>query len=178
MNKKLKIILILVILIPCFYKITYSFFNSETSLEIQDGEIAEFIFEAKRTNHIELEFEDLKAGENREYEFQISNTKDENITNVTTEYQIIIKTFHFMPLLIELYKNDELVMTFDEKYSRNEDNALVCNSDIWELEHNSTKTDKFKIKVSFDSKYNSLEYTDLVDYIDIDISSWQKQNSR
>ena len=174
MQRKLKIILVLMLLIPCFYKITYSFFNTETSLAIKNVEIAEFIFEAKRTNHIELEFENLKAGETKEYEFQVSNTKDENITNVTTEYQITINTFHFMPLLIELYKNDKLVMTCDEKYSRNEDNALVCNSDIWELEHNSTKTDKFKIKISFASEYNSLEYTDLVDYIDIDISSWQK----
>lgn len=175
MKKKLKIILVLILLIPCFYKITYSFFNTEISLAVKNGEIAEFIFEAERTNHIELEFDNLKAGENREYEFQVSNTKDENITNVTTEYQITIETFHFMPLLIELYKNDELVMTCDEKeYLRNEDNALVCDSDIWELEHNLTKTDNFKIKISFDSEYNSLEYTDLVDYIDIDISSWQK----
>ena len=174
MKSKLKIILVLIILIPCFYKITYSFFNTGTSLAIENGEIAEFIFETERTNHIGLEFEDLKAGDNRVYEFQVSNTRDENITNVTTEYQITMKTFHFMPLLIELYKNDELVMTCDEKYSRNEDNALVCNSDIWKLEHDLTKTDNFKVKISFSSAYNSLEYTDLVDYIDIDISSWQK----
>ena len=79
-----------------------------------------------------------------------------------------------MPLLIELYKNNELVMTCDEEYSRNSDNALVCNSDIWNLEHDSTKTDDFKIKISFPKEYNNLEYIDLVDYIDIDISSWQK----
>ena len=178
MKSKLKTIIILAFLIPCFYKITYSFFDSGASLAIKNGEIAEFIFEAKRTNHIELEFENLKAGENKEYEFQVSNTKDNNITNVTTEYQITIKTFHFMPLIIELYKNNELVMTCDQKYSRNTDNALVCNSNIWELEHNSTKTDKFKIKVAFPNEYNSLEYAELVDYIDIDISSWQKTNSR
>ena len=59
-----------------------------------------------------------------------------------------------------------------------QDNALVCNSDVWELEHNSTKTDKFNIKISFDSQYNSLEYTELVDYIDIDISSWQKTKNK
>ena len=174
MKNKIKIVLILLFLIPCFYKITYSFFNSGASLAVKNGEIAEFIFEAKRTNHIELEFENFKAGENKEYEFQVSNTKDENITNVTTEYQITIKTFHFMPLLIELYKNNDLVMTCNEKYSRNTDNALVCNSDIWELGHDSTKTDNFKIKISFPNEYNTLEYTELVDYIDIDISSWQK----
>ena len=180
MRNKLKIILILVLLIPCFYKITYSFFNTETSILAKNGEIAEFIFEAKRTSHIELDFENLKAGESREYDFQVTNTKDDNITNVTTEYQITIKTFHFMPLLIELYKNDELVMTCEEneKYLRDADNALVCDSDIWELDHVSSKTDDFKIKILFPSQYNSLEYTDLVDYIDIDISSWQKLNSR
>ena len=174
MKNRIIIIVILLCLIPFCFKITYSLFTSSASLSISNGEIAEFIFEAKRTNHIELEFDNLKSGENREYEFQVSNTKDDNITNVTTQYQITIKTFHFMPLLIELYKNDELVMTCDEKYSRNPDNALVCNSDIWELEHDSTKTDDFKIKISFPSEYNSLEYTELVDYIDIDISSWQK----
>ena len=152
MKNRIVIIVILLCLIPFCFKITYSLFTSSSSLTISNGEIAEFIFEAKRTNHIELEFENLKSGENREYEFQVSNTKDDNITNVTTEYQITIKTFHFMPLLIELYKNDELVMTCDENYSRNTDNALVCNSDIWELEHNSTKTDDFKIKISFPDK--------------------------
>lgn len=164
----------LLCLIPFCFKITYSLFTSSASLTIANGEIAEFIFEAKSTNHIKLDFEDLKSGESREYEFQVSNTKDDNITNVTTEYQIVIKTFHFMPLLIELYKNDELVMNCDEKYSRNSDNALVCNSDIWELDHDSTKIDNFKIKISFPEEYNNLEYTELVDYIDIDISSWQK----
>ena len=34
--------------------------------------------------------------------------------------------------------------------------------------------DDFKIKISFPEAYNNLEYTELVDYIDIDISSWQK----
>ena len=82
-----------------------------------------------------------------------------------------------MPLIIELYKDDELVMTCDEdysKHSRNEDNALVCKTDIWEMEHNATKTENFKIKVSFPIAYNTYEYTELVDYIDLDISSWQK----
>lgn len=79
-----------------------------------------------------------------------------------------------MPLLIELYKDDQNVMVCNEDYSRNEDNALVCNSDIWEMNHNSTATEKFKLKVSFPKEYNSYDYTELVDYIDIGISSWQK----
>ena len=79
-----------------------------------------------------------------------------------------------MPLLIELYKGDEKVMTCDEEYSRNEENALICNSDIWEMKHNAIETEKFTIKLSFPQEYNSYNYTELVDYVDIDISSWQK----
>ena len=177
MKHRVIIIVILFSLIICFSKITYSLFHSETSFPLENMEIAEFVFETKRTDHIEIDFADLKPGDTKEFNFQVSNTKDKNITNVTTEYQITIKTFHFMPLIIELYKDDELVMTCDEdysKHSRNEDNALVCKTDIWEMEHNATKTENFKIKVSFPIAYNTYEYTELVDYIDLDISSWQK----
>ena len=65
-------------------------------------------------------------------------------------------------------------MTCDEDYSRNSENALVCNSKIWEMSHNATTTQDFKIKVSFPKEYNSEEYAELVDYIDFDISSWLK----
>lgn len=174
MKYRVLIIVILFSLITCFSTITYSLFTSGTSFSIKNMEIAEFIFETKRTNHIELDFMDLKPGDTNEYYFEVTNTKDNAITNVTTEYQITIKTFHFMPLLIELYKDNQIVMSCSEDYSRNEDNALVCNSDIWEMNHNSSETEKFMLKVSFPKEYNSYDYTDLVDYIDIDISSWQK----
>lgn len=174
MKYRVVIIVILFCLIICFSKITYSLFQTETFFLLDNMEIAEFIFETKRADHIELDFADLKPGDSKEFKFQVSNTKDANITNVTTEYQITIKTFHFMPLIIELYKDDVVVMTCDEDYSRNEDNALVCNSDVWVMEHNTTKTEDFKIKISFPKVYNSFEYTELVDFIDLDISSWQK----
>jgi len=174
MKHKVLIILTLFCLIICFTRITYSLFNSEASFSTENMKIAEFIFETNRTDHIELDFTDLKPGDTNEFYFEVSNTKDNIITNVTTEYQITIKTFHFMPLLIELYKNNDIVMTCNEDYSRNTDNALVCNSDTWRLGHNSSKTDNFKIKVSFPEEYNSYDYTELVDYIDLDISSWQK----
>lgn len=174
MKYRVIIIVILFSLIICFSKITYSLFTSETSFSIENMEIAEFIFETKRTNHIELDFMDLKPGDTNEYYFEVTNTKNNIVTNVTTEYQITIKTFHFMPLLIELYKGNKSVMICNEDYSRNEDNALVCNSDIWEMDHNSTTTENFMLKVSFPKECNSYDYTELVDYIDLDISSWQK----
>ena len=176
MKRRIFIIVILFCMCVCFSTITYSLFTSEAHYSFGNMEIAEFIFETKRTNHIELDFMDLKPGDTNDYKFEVTNTKNNIITNVTTQYRITVKTFHLMPLLIELYKGDELVMTCDKKYSRNKDNALVCNSDVWELNHKISETEKFNLKVSFPKEYNSSEYTELVDYIDVDISSWQKIN--
>lgn len=174
MKRRILIILILFCSIICFTGVTYSLFNFDASFSFGNMKIAEFIFETKRTDHIDLDFTNLKPGETNEFNFEVTNTKNNIITNVTTEYRITIKTFHFMPLLIELYKDDDIVMTCNETYSRNDNNELVCNSDVWQLNHNSSETDNFKIKVSFPKEYNSYDYTELVDYIELDISSWQK----
>ena len=178
MKRRVCIILIMFSLIVCFTGVTYSLFNSVNYLYTGKMNVAEFIFATKRTDHIQLDFTDLKPGDVNEFEFEVTNTKDNVITNVTTEYQITIKTFHFMPLLIELYKDNDVVMTCDETYSRNSNNALVCNSLVWEMDHKKIETDKFKIKVTFPDEYNTYDYTELVDYIDIDISSWQKIDGR
>ena len=82
MKNKIAIILILFSLTICFSTITYSLFSSETSFSVENKEIAEFIFETKRTNHIELGFDSLNPGDTKEFEFQVSNTKDNDITNV------------------------------------------------------------------------------------------------
>ena len=181
MKHRVFIILLLFSLIICFTGVTYSLFNSEKYFYVGNMEIAEFIFDTKRTGIIKLGFTDLKPGDTDEFLFEVTNTKNNMITNVTTEYQITVKTFQFMPLVIELYKdngnNYDVVMTCnDNSYSRNSDNILVCNSSVWEMAHRSTETEKFKIKVTFPSKYNSYDYTELVDFIDIDISSWQKMD--
>ena len=100
------------------------------------------------------------------------------LSNVSVEYQMIIKTYHFVPLLIELYKLDgeteELILTCDETYTRNLDNELICNSPIQEMSHSLEKLDNYKIKIEFPEEYNDAMYAGLVDYINIEIKSWQK----
>lgn len=174
MKKKTILVFVLVSLVMCFSSVTYSLFNTDTSLAMENMDIAEFVFNASRTNHIELNFDDLVPGGSKEFEFSVTNSKNNLITNVTTEYMISLRTFHFMPLTIELYKDDSLVMNCNEDYSRGSDNILVCNSDIWELGHSKEESNNFKIIVVFPEVYNDLEYSDLVDFIDVDISSWQK----
>lgn len=180
MKKKFLIIgVILICLIPLSSVVTYSMFNTDYMLAINDQEIASFVFESNTTNHLEFAFNDLVPGDSKEFEFYVTNNGNDVTSNVTLEYQITIKTFHFMPLIIELYKEDEVVMScVEQEYSRNSDNALVCNSSVFEMDHREKIKDTYKLKVTFESEYNTLEFSDLVDYIDVDIASWQKLKSR
>lgn len=175
-KKKIIIIVICVFILICGTGITYSLFTSNSNL-IANQKIAQFIFEAARTDSIELPITNLNPGDEPvEYTFQVANNLEQKKSEVTINYQIIIKTYHFMPLEIKLYKEgeEEALLTCDETFSRDETtNQLICNSDIQKMVHNDEVTDKYTLELTFPAKYNSEVYSDLVDYIDIDINSWQ-----
>jgi len=173
-----------IILISCIFVVlvfvscaTYSAFKSGTGIVVNQ-EVAEFVVDTQRVDHLEIPITDLNPGDSDNYQFSVSNIKDELKSHVTVDYQIIIQTYHFMPLIIELYKIEEekenLIMTCDETYTRNDSNALVCNSEIQQMSHENDILDNYKLKIEYDKKYNSSEYSDLVDFIDITIKSWQK----
>ena len=177
---KRRVILILFIACCLFLMIgiTYSKFTSNVSLNVIDQYLAKFVFDAKVTDEISLPLASLTPGSEKEYSFSVTNNKDNNRSNVNIEYQIIIETFHFMPLDINLYKvvddNLNLVMTCDETYSRDSENKLVCNSVEQQLSYTDDMEDEYILKVSFGEEYNSAIYADLVDFLDIKIKSWQK----
>ena len=80
MKHRVFIILLLFSLIICFTGVTYSLFNSEKYFYVGNMEIAEFIFDTKRTGHIELGFTDLMPGDTKEFMFEVTNTKGNIIT--------------------------------------------------------------------------------------------------
>lgn len=176
---KHKIIIIISIIITTFFVIgiAYSAFSSDAELNVADQKIAKFVFDAKVQDEIELPLIDLEPNSKQEYLFSVTNSQENKISNVTINYQIAIKTFHFIPLEIKLYKEGEEkeILNCDESYSRDEDNILVCNSPVQELKYNKKALDNYKIEVVFSNDYNSEEYADLVDFIDVEIKSWQKK---
>ena len=178
MVKKYKILLVMFIMAMVLFSsgITYSIFTSSSNLNI-DQDIASFVFEAETKDHLELNLTDLRPGVSKEYNFSVTNNNSNTVSDVTIEYKLIIKTFHFMPLNIELYKigdEEELLMKCDESYNRNTSNQIVCNSDIQTMVYSEEMKDDYKLKVTFESAYNNEMYADLVDFIDLEINSWQK----
>lgn len=178
---KLKLIIILVVsvLLICGIGITYSLFTSKGNLHA-DQKVAKFVFNAKKTDTIQLPITDLNPGDEASYNFQVTNNLNNKKSEVTVNYEIILKTYSFMPLDINLYKIDgdkeELLVNCNEnKVSRDQTtNQVICNTKIGELSHSSESFDDYRLDVSFPEQYNSLEYSELVDYIEIQIKSWQK----
>ena len=174
MKYKILIILFVVVFLVLSSGLTYSYFNSSVDYISVDQKIASFIFDTETLDRLELPLFDLKPGQTNEYTFSVSNTKEAKTSDVTILYQLTILTPHFSPLIIELYKGNNLVMTCDENYSRNSNNELVCNTEVFELSHSSSNTDNYKLKITFDSRYNDILYTNLIDYLNIEIKSYQK----
>ena len=171
-----KILLTVLILMFFLFSagLTYSYFTSDISYIGSDQKIASFIFDASTLDRLELPLIDLTPGKVKEYDFSVSNTKENKTSDVTILYQLTVLTPHFTPLIIEVYKGNELVMTCDETYSRNDNNELVCNTPVFELSHENELVDDYKLRVTFDSSYDDLSYANLIDYINIEIRSYQK----
>ena len=178
MKKKVYIIIILIMFGTFFSGITYSFFNSNVALASSNQGIASFVFETNNLDRIDLNLNGLIPGEEREYLFSVTNSREDVISDVTVEYQLSIKTYHFMPLEIELYQVNEeediLFGTCDEKSARNSSNELVCNMPISTLINSKKQSDDYKLKIIFPKEYNDVVYSNLVDYLNIEIESWQK----
>lgn len=179
MRKKIITILFVLFISVLGLGVTYSAFVSERDLIVNQG-IASFIFETDQTDQISLALNDLKPGDSVSYNFSVRNSRgnDSNvdISNVSINYEIIITTFHFIPLDIELYKGDdeEPILVCNEDFNRNDNNEVLCSSEVQNMSFENNVIDEYTIKAKFDEKYSSEEYSDLIDYIDIEIKSWQK----
>ena len=180
MKKKLMIFVSMLVIMAFGTGITYSVFTSDAFGNVNQ-KIAKFIFNAEEVDELHLSLTDLYPGVTKEYQFSVSNNSSGKLTNVTLNYNMIIKTYHFMPTEIKLYRiddeNETLVISCDETFTRNEENELVCNTETVEMSFKKEELHNYKLEVIFPSSYNSEEYTDLVDYIDIEINSWQKIGS-
>ena len=96
MKKKMYLIILLIVLVTFFSGITYSFFHSNGTLTSNNQGIASFIFETNNLDKIDLNLNNLKPGDEKEYLFSVTNTSDNKVSDVTLEYKLSIKTYHFI----------------------------------------------------------------------------------
>lgn len=173
-NNKIKIIIIM-FFISIMVLGTFALYTSSANLKIEDQKLAAFMFDAKKEDSLEIPLVDLKPGDSKDYNFSVTNRNDDIASDVVIGYEVIIKTYLYMPLDITLYKdNDEYVGECTNKSSRGEKNELICTMPIDELHFDDEGEINYKLNISFDEEYDDLIYSGLVDFINLEIKSWQK----
>lgn len=175
--KKIIIIIVLIVLISAGIGITYSAYKVEANAKTNVVSLATFVFEKDTKDLINIPISNIAPGDELEYKFSVSNTSKDKKSDVTIKYNIVLKTMHFIPLDIELYdKDNNLVLTCNEKVKRNKLNELECKTEDVIMPYIENVIDEYKLKLKFSNEYNDIEYSSLVDYINLEINSSQKTN--
>jgi len=179
--RKKNIIITLMVIAIFLAALTYAMLTSDAELVMEDQNVAMFVFNAENINEINLPVADLNPGDTEIYEFAVTNAEDFVRSEVTVDYQFTILTYHFIPFNIRMYHDNgeelEFVYECDDTFSRNEQNQIVCNSPIRRMVHTAGNMENYVLKVTFPREFDDVQFSGLVDFIRVEISSWQVQGS-
>ena len=115
------------------------------------------------------------------YTFSISNTKGQKRCQTDLEYELSIKTTTNLPITYELYKNqnynddnatsikktDEIIQDEDGTYFR------IITTETESFSFREDETNIYQLVVHFPQEYNTINYQDIIEGIEITVNSKQ-----
>ncbi len=116
------------------------------------------------------------------YTITVSNNDGVKRTDVTLEYDLIIKTTTNLPLEYSVYLNEN----YDDTDATNIIKTSVDEADsdgtyfktitlpTKELSYKKDETDTYQLAIVFPARYNSSEYQNILEYIEVSINARQK----
>lgn len=114
------------------------------------------------------------------YTFSISNNKDGKRLETRLVYNISIRTTTNLPLTYELYKNEEDItdatsIKDTDDITKDEDGTyfriITTNREYFSYLYDETNI--YTLVITFPSEYNSAQYQDITEFIEITIDSKQ-----
>lgn len=115
------------------------------------------------------------------YKFEITNEENGNVAETDLEYSLEIKTTTNLPLSYELYMNEDYtdsnarnIITSDEA-QKDEDGTYfkILKTDNQIFTHSIPMSNIYTLVIYFPKEYNTEEYQDLIDSIEIHVNSKQ-----
>lgn len=162
MMKYIKLFVLILILVKSPVK-TYSKYSS--SIPLTSGtQIASFVFLLDSNTEIPIELdENLYPGCTKEFNFNVKNFNASESSEVNLNYTLKINRTNNLPIELKLYKNDNLVLSGNEKELQNN-----------YLEKDVNTTDSYKLVITWDYNLKDSKYAGMIDTISINIIAEQQ----
>lgn len=177
---KILVLFGLIVILACVFPFTKSRYEKSMVATFKN-EVAVYLFETSVKN-IPIEIESLSpSDEPYVYSFTVSNNDGKNISEVSIEYDLYVKTTTNLPLQYELYLNED--------YTSNNATNLFENEELIQDEYGTyyrkvsintryfgyeqMETDRYTLLITFPKIYNSEKYQNLIESIELYIDSRQ-----
>lgn len=119
---------------------------------------------------------DIVPGTTTSLSLEITNKKGEKVSEVAQSYEIEIVTSGNLPLHYELHKSDgagktdtTVIDSFDESTNKSTYTFKVP-VDVTTFEAGTSRTDYYQIRVSWPGSINSADYSNIPDFLQVNIN--------
>lgn len=170
---KLIVLTLCLFIVARIFNIVLSKYETEANSSA-DVDIAFYLFN-EDFKTMELNLESLVPREEKyTYLFNIGNQDGEEVAEIDLEYNLTIRTTTNLPLTYELYMNGENIIKTNE-IIQDEDGTYfrVITTDTQELKYREPKTNQYELVVYFSGKYNTINYQDIIELLEITVESKQ-----
>ena len=104
------------------------------------------------------------------YYFSVSNSNGDKTCETDMEYDLTIRTTTNLPIEYELYKNEQYTNDAAQSIIKSDD---IVQDDDNTFSYNEAKKNIYQLVVRFPAKYNTINYQDIIEAIEITVDSKQ-----
>ena len=178
----IKLLILVFVLILLIKMISFTSSKYESRANTKPNIIVAFYVLNKDYQSMNLNLDELFPREEPYiYTFSISNTKGQKRCQTDLEYELSIKTTTNLPITYELYKNqnynddnatsikktDEIIQDEDGTYFR------IITTETESFSFREDETNIYQLVVHFPQEYNTINYQDIIEGIEITVNSKQ-----
>lgn len=179
-NKKLKfkIIVFILLLIILLFLIPYTFSRFKTEARGDAKIDVAFYLLNDEYQHQSINLEGFEPGMSREYNFSVANFNSNSRSEVTLDYEVVVRTTTNLPLEYKLYKieNDIALNINLEDNIETDKNGTFFKSlktESIRFSHTANYVNYYRLQIIFPSEYKNYKYQGIPEHIEIDVNSKQ-----
>ena len=173
--EKLVILTMVLVLLICVIPKTFSKYESDMS-GVAEVETAFYVIATDYQYQTIALPTIVPRDEPYVYTFSVANNKDGKRLETRLEYNLSIRTTTNLPLTYELYKNDsDVSIKVSDDVMADDDGTyfkeMTTNSQFFGFTED--ETNKYELYVYFPSSYDDFEYQDIIEAVNVVITSKQ-----